>query len=203
MTLRLPWASVTLALLACTPTPKPASEEAAAGPAATPDTATPALPAGGDPKLADAMNAAPASISQNAAIKDWPAKPGGDLGTLREGTNGWVCLPDEPSTKGSDPMCLDQTWQAWLPAYMAKKNPPPATRMGIGYMLTSDVEGSNTDPFATGPTPDNQWGKAGPHVMVIVPDPAQLASLSTDPENGGPWVMWKGTPYVHVMVPVQ
>jgi len=24
----------------------------------------------------------------------------------------------------------------------------------------------------------------------------------TDPKSGGPWVMWKGTPYAHVMVPV-
>ena len=26
--------------------------------------------------------------------------------------------------------------------------------------------------------------------------------LSTDPKNGGPWVMWKGTPYAHIMAPV-
>jgi hypothetical protein len=38
--------------------------------------------------------------------------------------------------------------------------------------------------------------------MIIVPDNALLAGLPTDPENGGPYVMWKGTPYAHVMVPV-
>ena len=38
--------------------------------------------------------------------------------------------------------------------------------------------------------------------MVIVPDPVQLEGLSTDPNNGGAYVMWKGTPYVHVMVPL-
>jgi hypothetical protein len=26
--------------------------------------------------------------------------------------------------------------------------------------------------------------------------------MSTDPWNGGPYVMWKGTPYAHIMVPV-
>jgi hypothetical protein len=30
-----------------------------------------------------------------------------------------------------------------------------------------------------------------------------LASLPTDPNNGGPWVMWKGTKYAHIMVPVK
>jgi hypothetical protein len=37
--------------------------------------------------------------------------------------------------------------------------------------------------------------------MVIVPDPAQLDALPTDPQNGGPWVMWKGTKYAHIMMP--
>ena len=42
----------------------------------------------------------------------------------------------------------------------------------------------------------------GPHLMVIFPDPKMLEGISDDPNNGGPYVMWKGTPYAHVMVPV-
>jgi hypothetical protein len=38
-------------------------------------------------------------------------------------------------------------------------------------------------------------------MMVITPDTAQLDSLPTDPWNGGPWVMWKGTKYAHIMMP--
>jgi len=30
-------------------------------------------------------------------------------------------------------------------------------------------------------------------------DVSQLDALSTDPWNGGPWVMWKGTKYAHIM----
>ncbi len=37
--------------------------------------------------------------------------------------------------------------------------------------------------------------------MMITPDPSMLEGLPTDWTNGGPWVMWKGTPYVHVMIP--
>ncbi len=68
-------------------------------------------------------------------------------------------------------------------------------------MLVGDTPVSNTDPYADKPTPDNQWVVSGPHVMVIVPDSAQLDALPTDPQNGGPWVMWKGTKYAHIMVP--
>jgi hypothetical protein len=38
--------------------------------------------------------------------------------------------------------------------------------------------------------------------MLLLPDPALLDSYPTDPKNGGPYVMWKGTPYAHLMVPV-
>jgi hypothetical protein len=61
---------------------------------------------------------------------------------------------------------------------------------------------SNVDPFAAGPTADNQWVVEGPHVMILLPDAKMLDSLTTDPNTGGPYVMWKGTPYAHVMMPV-
>jgi hypothetical protein len=38
--------------------------------------------------------------------------------------------------------------------------------------------------------------------MVLFADPKSLDVYSTDPKSGGPWVMWKGTPYAHLMVPV-
>jgi hypothetical protein len=42
----------------------------------------------------------------------------------------------------------------------------------------------------------------GPSLMIFVPDPAQLAGLPTTPQTEGPYVMWPGTPYAHLMVPV-
>lgn len=35
---------------------------------------------------------------------------------------------------------------------------------------------------------------------MLVPDPAWLEGLPTSP-GAGPWVMWRDTPYVHVMIP--
>jgi hypothetical protein len=28
-----------------------------------------------------------------------------------------------------------------------------------------------------------------------------LEGMSTDPDNGGPYVMWRGTDFAHVMIP--
>ncbi|MCM0148758.1 hypothetical protein KCN56_09315 [Photobacterium galatheae] len=69
-------------------------------------------------------------------------------------------------------------------------------------MLAGDGGASNTDPYAENETADNQWIVEGPHLMIITPDKALLDSLPTDPNNGGPYVMWKDTPYQHIMIPI-
>jgi hypothetical protein len=157
-------------------------------------------------RIANAMSGGPAEITKGATIMEWPADmgmSGGKPKQLRAGTNGWVCYPSTPvESKGAeDPMCLDKAWQDWADAYMSK-TPPKAGMSGIAYMLKGDKGASNTDPAATGPTATNQWVVSPAHVMVLMPDAKLLDGYSTDPKNGGPWVMWKGTPYAHLMVPV-
>jgi hypothetical protein len=82
------------------------------------------------------------------------------------------------------------------------RNPSRPTKVGIAYMMAGDTGASNTDPYAESPTAGNQWVVEGPHIMMILPDSAQLEGLPTDPNTGGAYVMWKGTPYAHIMVPV-
>lgn len=149
-------------------------------------------------KMHNAMSAAPMRIAHDAAIKDW------DGTVLREGSSSWVCYPAMPDTPGNDPMCLDGPWQEWLAALMAERE-PQFDRMGFGYMLAGASPGSNLVPMAPEPTPDNEWLDEGvPHLMVIVPDASWLDGVPTHPRqaDGGPWVMWRGTPYAHIMVPM-
>src|SRR5712691_9498283 len=120
-------------------------------------------------KITNAMSDAPRSISEKATLMDWPATDGGQMATLRAGSNGWTCLPDFPATKGDDPMCVDDQWMSFMSALMTKATPQIA-REGIGYMTSGGSYGSNTDPFATKATPDNDWGYDPPHVMLLVPD---------------------------------
>lgn len=152
-------------------------------------------------KIANALSAAPDEVARNAAVKDWPSKEGEGLVLLRQGTNGWVCLPNDPATPGNDPMCMDATFHDALSAYVAGQV-SKVTRVGYAYMLTSDAEGSNISPRETKPTPTNQWHHAGPHVMVLFPDAKLLEGLPTKPSEYGPYVMFPGTPVAHVMLPV-
>jgi len=153
-------------------------------------------------KIKSAMSSAPSSIADQATIMDWPAAEDGEMVVLREGTNGWTCLPDLPATPGYDPMCLDQPWLVWADAWMHKTE-PNITKMGFGYMLQGGSPESNTDPYAEGPTDDNEWMDKGvPHLMILVPNAEMLSGLPTNPADGGPWVMWRNTPYVHIMAPM-
>jgi hypothetical protein len=80
-------------------------------------------------KIANAMSAAPAALSRNASIAEM--NEDGSMKELRHGTNGWTCVPDDPSSPGNDPMCLDPNAMEWLHAYM-KKEPPPE-KVGFIY----------------------------------------------------------------------
>ena len=145
---------------------------------------------------AHAENAGPSSLSKHATIMD------GNGNVLRKGTNGWTCMPDNPSTPGRDPMCMNEPWLNFKDALKNKKK-PTYTQVGIAYMLQGDSPVSNTDPFAKERRPGDDWVEGvGAHVMVLVPDLAALKNMSTDSKNGGPWIMWPDTPYAHLMIPI-
>ena len=154
--------------------------------------ATAADAPGFDDPIAYAESAGIPEIAAEATIRD------AEGNVLREGTNKWTCIamPDAP-------MCVDPQWMAMMSALMSGDKEFEATQVGISYMLRGDAGASNTDPFATGPTADNEWVVTGPHLMMIYPDPATLTGIPTEPTGGGPYVMWPGTPFAHVMIPVE
>lgn len=144
--------------------------------------------------VADALSAAWPGMAENATVVDW----GGNV--LREGSNAYTCFPTPPTLAGTAPMCMDSEWMEWADAWSNKKD-YAADTLGISYMLAGDGGASNVDPYAEGPTDDNEWIREGAHLMILVPA-ALLEDYPTNPDNGGPYVMWKGTPYAHLMVPI-
>jgi hypothetical protein len=151
-------------------------------------------------RIALAMSAAPVAVSGAATIIDFDAD--GEVVELRAGTNGWLCLPDDPATPGDDPMCLDAVWQEWVGAH-GNRTPPSTSRLGIAYMLRGGAAASNDDAFATEPPAGQAWIHDGPHLMLLVPDPDRLLQgITRDHASGQPYVMWGGTDYAHVMVPI-
>jgi hypothetical protein len=169
--------------------------------ATSPMTAGPVKPPTTEPDMMkSAMSAAPLAIAQAATIVTMDEKM--NMKTLRAGTNGWTCLPDMPATPGADPMCLDKNGVEWVHAWMARKNPPP-DKMGFGYMLAGGSDASNTDPFATKPAAGGRWVDTGPHVMILNIGTKFDGYPTTADNTKVPYVMFPGTPYAHLMLPVR
>jgi hypothetical protein len=145
-------------------------------------------------KIARAKSAAQPAISGHATIVDV------DGTLLEKGSNGWVCMPG--IGPGDDhPMCNDPVWVSLIKA-AGSGSDFHTDRIGISYMLQGDALVSNSDPAAKDPDNGDVWVQEGPHLMIVVPK-EMLEGVSDDPYNGGPYVMWKDTPYAHVMVPVR
>lgn len=191
-------APLLLGLVAC---------EAQAPSAPPPAPATPAPSAGlvTPPKteaemLANALAAGPEALTRDAAVVMMDDQ--GQMKTLKEGTNGWTCMPDNPQSPGVDPMCVDKNGLAWAMAWMHKTDPPKG-KIGFGYMLLGGSDASNEDPFATAPAAGHAWVETGPHVMIFNAMDSMEGYPTTHDNPKVPYVMWAKTKYAHLMIPVK
>ena len=183
---------------------QPVQPQAAAGqpPASQTGQHTTVKPA--DPvevQIQNAMSAAPLVVAQDATILGYTTEEGNETVVLREGNNGWTCYTDWPVSPGNDPACYDAVFSAWNDAYFAGSE-PAITAPGIGYMLAGGSDPSNTDPMALEPAAGEEWVTTPPHIMVVMPGDLDPSVFTTDPHSGEPYIMWEGTPYEHLMVPV-
>ena len=135
-------------------------------------------------KIANALSAGPAAITEHATVID--GMPNGKV--LRQGTNGWTCMPDVPGRPQHDPMCADETMMKWLMATLSGKK-PDIDRVGLTYMLMGEArQGQGATP-AKDPSQVKEWFYVGPHIMVVLPDSAKdaLRGINQDLSNNQPY----------------
>lgn len=151
--------------------------------------------------IKNAMSAAPEAVARDATIVAMDEN--GEMRTLREGKNNFTCIADDPAP-GNNPMCLDKNAMEWAAAWVNKTEPPKG-KVGFGYMLAGGATPSNVDPFATEPPGGAELAQEPPHVMIFnLPEAAgDYPRPAEDPDRSQPWVMWAGTPYEHLMIPVE
>lgn len=161
-----------------------------------------ALPTTGEQKIADALAALPTELRAGARVVDYPAKATDPYPELRPGSNDWTCFPDLAASKGDDPICFNRPAMRWQDAYVAGSNPPPSTELGVIYRLRGGSDASLTDVYAVEPAPGHDWILYGPHMVIVPTTGMDTANLPTVPGEH-PWVMNRGTPWVHIHLPVQ
>ena len=143
---------------------------------------------------ARAMTAAQPEVAYDATIV---RMVNGAMQTLKKGTNEYTCM-----VENTGPMCMGPIAMEWAHAWQTRTHPPD--QLGFIYMLNGDTGMSNTDPWATKPTPSNHWIKTGAHIMMVGSPVKKMRGFprTPDPDPTKPYVMWSGTPYEHVMIPM-
>ena len=146
------------------------------------------------------LKAAPQQVGEQATIVRIHK---GEMRTVKKGTNEFTCMLADEGKPTAAPMCMDANAMEWAHAWQSHSPPPDKT--GFMYMLAGDTGASNTDPYATGQKPDNHWIQTGSHVMVVGAAVKNMQgyprTAEADPTK--PYVMWPGTPYEHLMIPVK
>ena len=145
-------------------------------------------------KIARAMSAGPAHIAESARIVDTDAE--GNAVVLREGSNGFTCMPGNPRAVGDPPMCADAAAMQWSSDFKARKPKPTNTVPGIIYMLAGATQRSDTDPDDTTSPPI----PIGPHWMILWPFDPKATGLPATHKSTGAYIMWAGSPYAHLHV---
>jgi hypothetical protein len=145
-------------------------------------------------KIARAMSAGPADVAKAARIVDTDAQ--GKMVVLREGNNGFTCMPGNPNVVGDPPMCADAASMQWFDDAKAHNPKPTNTVPGITYMLAGATQRSDSDPHDTTSMPI----EVGPHWMIMWPFDARASGLPTTHRDTGAYIMWAGSPYAHVHI---
>jgi len=150
-------------------------------------------------------SAAPAFLSASATVI-------GSNGTvLKEGTNSWYCLSSlaVPATgwesaRAASPICVDEVGKKWIDGYFAG-TPVTLERDTYGWMAAGDTGYCNTNPMCQSDEccADGSFVASGAHMMLIPKDPTSLVGFPADSTKGEPYVMFPGSGYDHMMIPVE
>ena len=120
-------------------------------------------------------SAAPSFIANECTVVDMDDE--GNQIVLREGTNGWTAMAANPRGP-ADPE------NGWKDAHeaMAMVGDAQSFAWASAYFAGT---------------------KPGAHLMLMPKDPSSLDGQTTDFNSGAPYVMFAGTDYAHLMIPVE
>lgn len=162
-------------------------------------------------QIRGAVSPAPDSLKAGATVLGYDAA--GKLVTIRQGTNNLICLADNPASPDFHPAC----YQKELEPFMAR-----GRALRAGGLKHAAIDSVRYAEIMSGalrmpPRPttlyeyygkkenfDSTSGKvtgASPVYVVYTPYATEESSgLSTVPLPGGPWLMYPGKPWAHVMI---
>ena len=139
-------------------------------------------------QIARAIEAGPKHVTDSARIEGSDAQ--GRKVVLREGTNGFTCLPGNPKVVGRPASCSNQAAQQWSADLAAGKPAPTNSELGIIFMQAGATERSASGATVT----------TGPQWMILWPFDPKASGLSATKKDTGAYILWAGTPYAHLHI---
>jgi len=109
-------------------------------------------------KIARAMSAGPDDIARSARITDADAE--GNTIVLRDGSNGFTCMPGNPKVIGAPPMCVDAASLQWF-ADATAHNPNRPTRSRVSLTCWQALRRGAIQIPMTKPVRQSPWGHTG------------------------------------------
>jgi len=166
----------------------------------------------GADQVARAVLAAPESLRDEATVLGYggQAREGDPLTLLREGTNGIVCLADDPATDGFHVACYHESMDPFM-ALGRRLKAGGEDRDAVQQARRAAIEAGEVDPPSAAlwslTAPADVDPAAGPGegarrlAVVYVPyAESDELGLPTRPDGNNPWLMLPGTPWAHIMI---
>ncbi len=151
-----------------------------------------------------ALSAAPPAIAARATVVE--REKDGHWVALRQGDNGWICIPRSNADPEPLPACFDSNGMAFVRTFGEHRSPDPG-KPGLSYMLRGGSAWSNVDPNASRLPPGRKdYIHIPPHIMILNSTLANQSGLPlhlTDPDTHVPFVMFGGTDHAILIIPVK
>jgi hypothetical protein len=165
-----------------------------------------------DRQIAAAVSTAPTGLRADATVLGYDTT--GKLVTLRTGTNDLICLADDPRQRDFHVACYHRT----LEPFMARGRALRALHLSpkqIDSARVADITAGRwhmpTRPaalyqyFASRDSVDRETGTVhGASYLYVVytpyATPASTGLAPKPPSDGGPWLMFPGKPWAHIMI---
>jgi len=165
-------------------------------------------------QIAAAVSPLPAALRGNATVLGY--RPDGKMVTLRKGSNDMICLADDPAQDRFHVACYHKSLEPFM-ARGRELHARKVSREAIDSIRLTDVKrGRYTMPskpaalyqyFAPRDSVDAATGAVnGASYLYVVYTPyatPESTGLTANPLAGGPWIMYPGKPWAHIMIAPQ
>ena len=160
-------------------------------------------------QIAGATSPLPDNLSAGATVLGYR---GGELVTLREGSNVMICLADNPAQEGFHAACYHKDLEPFMARgreLRAAGHEAPAIEAARLAEIEAGTLGMPTEPralysqssrqefdAATGAAPNAR----GLYVIYVPYATEESTGISAKPAGDRPWLMYPGKPWAHVMI---